>query len=626
MTENKVKNRGWVKNVAIVFLSVLLVLTFFSQTIMNRSLPEVATVYVESGSITAQVRGSGTVEANEVYEVSVQESRVVRSVAIKNGQTVSVGDVLFVLADGDSTELEAAKEELAALKLQYERALVSASQYDYAKENRDIQRAREDLEEAAAERDALKVDEAELAAAKETAALAETARDTALAAQQTAQDKLDSLGGLSGADSSVLGSMYSQLKYKEEELAEARNALETQKLLHGENYAALQAEATEQIMATDEYKAITDELAKQTFIAQKLPIYMAALAEVYSGAEDDTKKYYTAYETITQCEKNITALQREYETLEAEYYSLIGEDNTYFYNQYRKELDEATAALKEAERKLTTAQQSVTELEEDMMEYEAAQQVVETCEETLENLMYALEDAQAANSISIQLEQIELRELNRQIAEKQEKVTELAAGAAGDTIYSQVDGVVTSVNISAGNTTEYNQTMATIEVPERGYSLSFAVTTEQSKKLTVGDPAEVSSYWWGSNDMTATLSGIRSDPQNPSRSKLLVFDIGGEVESGTQLSLSIGERSRSYDTIVPNSALRSDSNGDFVLMIVAKSSPLGNRYVAERVDVNVLASDDTHSAVSGGISSWDYVITTTSAPVEAGMQVRLADS
>ena len=34
--ETKVKNRDWVKNAAIIFLAVLLVLTFFSNTIMNR--------------------------------------------------------------------------------------------------------------------------------------------------------------------------------------------------------------------------------------------------------------------------------------------------------------------------------------------------------------------------------------------------------------------------------------------------------------------------------------------------------------------------------------------------------------------------------------------------------------
>ena len=41
------KKREWVKNAAIVFLSIMLVLTFFSNTIMNYSLPEVATQYVD---------------------------------------------------------------------------------------------------------------------------------------------------------------------------------------------------------------------------------------------------------------------------------------------------------------------------------------------------------------------------------------------------------------------------------------------------------------------------------------------------------------------------------------------------------------------------------------------------
>ena len=59
--ETKVKRREWVKTAAIIFLSVLLVLTFFSNTIMNRSLPEVATEYVQSGSISAKIRGSGVV-------------------------------------------------------------------------------------------------------------------------------------------------------------------------------------------------------------------------------------------------------------------------------------------------------------------------------------------------------------------------------------------------------------------------------------------------------------------------------------------------------------------------------------------------------------------------------------
>ena len=105
--EFKPKNREWVKNAAIVFLAVLLVLTFFSNTIMNRTLPEVATAAVTDGSIVAKVRGSGTVKANGSHDVKATQTREIRSVMVKVGQEVKTGDPLFVLGAGDSAELEA---------------------------------------------------------------------------------------------------------------------------------------------------------------------------------------------------------------------------------------------------------------------------------------------------------------------------------------------------------------------------------------------------------------------------------------------------------------------------------------------------------------------------------------
>jgi hypothetical protein len=77
--------------------------------------------------------------------------------------------------------------------------------------------------------------------------------------------------------------------------------------------------------------------------------------------------------------------------------------------------------------------------------------------------------------------------------------------------------------------------------------------------------------------------------------------------------------------VVPTSCIREDSNGKFILILESKSTPLGNRYYARRVSVEVLASDDTNSAVSGAIEDYSYVITTTTKPVEENQQVRLAD-
>ena len=82
MEAQKSKKRELIKTIAIIFLAVLLVLTFFSNTIMNRSLPEVATGVVSSGTINAKIRGSGTIAANESYEVILNQTREVRSVCV----------------------------------------------------------------------------------------------------------------------------------------------------------------------------------------------------------------------------------------------------------------------------------------------------------------------------------------------------------------------------------------------------------------------------------------------------------------------------------------------------------------------------------------------------------------
>ena len=156
-----------------------------------------------------------------------------------------------------------------------------------------------------------------------------------------------------------------------------------------------------------------------------------------------------------------------------------------------------------------------------------------------------------------------------------------------------------------------------------GYNVSFSVTADQARKVRVGDEASIANYYGG--DIKATLSNIRTDPQNPQTNRILTFDITGEVEAGTTLNLSVGQKSAQYDTIVPNSAIRSDSNGDFVLVVTSKSSPLGNRYVATRVDVEKIISDDTNTAVTGGLNAYDYVITTSSKPIKDKDLVRLAE-
>lgn len=623
MTEQRVKKREWVKTAAIIFLAVMLVLTFFSNTIMNHSLPEVAAQYVQSGQISAKIRGTGTVTANESYEVKSEQTREVLSVPVKVGDQVSVGDTLLLFSDAESSQLQEAQDALDALVLAYQKALINSTDTDYAKENRDIQLAQAALDQAKAERDAITLVTAEqLASAKANA----TRAKNVVAEQQAKVDALSSqFSSLSpGTDNSTA------ISAKNSEISQAQAALDAAMLAHKTGYDNLNKCATAWRLpyAASEQKALSvyeDALAEKytallklaTFPAAK-PDYIPAFPADVTYNENNVTEMVNAYNAINPKQDTLTSLKNELSQL----YSSSGGDYNYYTVQ--KQLNDEKERLVSLQTVQTSFENDLADFQEKYDSRKTAQETVDTNQKNLENLMFSLAETKKADGKTQATEALDLAAQQKQIEEKREELEKLQKGGEGASVESKVNGVVASVNISAGKTAEANSALMTIEVPDMGYGLSISVTNEQSKKVKVGDTAEINSYYM-SSDTTATLVGISSDPQNPGTNKMLNFKLEGDVESGAQLSIAIGERGGNYEAIVPNSAIRSDNNGKFVLAVVVKSSPLGNRFMAQRIDVQVLTSDDVNSAVSGGITTSDMVITTSTKPLESGMLVRLPD-
>lgn len=542
----KPKNREWVKNAAIIFLLILLVLTFFSNTILNRTLPQVGTQMVSSGSITAQVRGSGTVVANGSHKVKATETREIRAVMVKAGQEVNAGDVLFVLGAGDSAELEAAQESLRQLQVSYQRSALDVPTYDYTAEERKIAQAKETLE-----------------AAKE--------------AEQAALDNMTNNGGVNPAD---LEQAKADLKSAQERYDKFADSAEQQKQAAQAKIDEAQARLDALLAAppttppdgtADAGADASGESEEIKNARKELADAQAALAEIISS----TGAQLAGYEAdVSRCQERLDRLTN------------------------------ATGAAGAAYQEAVTARKAA--------------------EDALFELQHALEQKKQEDNKNQQLSYINLSDIGAQIANQQKKIRELSGGEENE-ITANVSGTIQSVECTAGDTKMKDDILCTIEVPDMGYSLSFSVTNEQARRLKPGDSAKISNYYWG-REITATLTTIATDPKNPQNNKLLTFDLEGDVSAGGELTVSVGSKSAGYDLIVPNSSIRSDSNGSFVLVIEAKSSPLGNRYIARRVDVEVLAADDSNSAVTGGLEYGDYVVTTSNAPVKSGEQVRMADS
>ncbi len=215
--------------------------------------------------------------------------------------------------------------------------------------------------------------------------------------------------------------------------------------------------------------------------------------------------------------------------------------------------------------------------------------------------------------------------LLKNINDQQKVVDELTEKAVDAVIKAPIAGTVTALNVTAGKEIDVSAPVAVLQPEGKGYTMSFSVTNEQAKRLSVGDVAELVNAW-RFDDVNVTLASMKPDPAEPGQKKLLTFDISGNVTAGQNLNVSVGQKSANYDYIVPNSAIREDNNGKFILIVESKPGPLSTRYIASRVDVEVLASDDTQSAISGALYGYEFVITTSTKPVEAGKQVRLNEN
>lgn len=650
--ENSVRKREWVKTAAIIFLAVLLVLTFFSKTIMNASLPEVAAQQAASGAINARIRGSGTVEASEVYNVTIKQTRKVSSVLVKTGQEINVGDTMFVLEAEDSDELKQAETDLETLQQNYDKSLIEAGN-TAAQENYDVQKAREAYNEALAiYRQYSTMDASQLATQK-------AAADAKLKELQTAKTTIDNQLTKLKADEKYTAA---QATITEQEATIKTLEAEKEKLLE-----TLPASYKDCRNASQYQTLINDTLNDANYI-RNLARYEKNFATFSSLCDND-------YAIMKECYENIESMRRRIEggTVKTPVdesgnpiYALTTDETAEIYKEAFKALapfyygypkDPADGLLNwQDQLKIATVNDKIADandainnptngaktivgnyersiddltkqsdsLDSQINDQQTAVDKLSSAAsaaETVKSTKQALEDLVFKQNLG-DSSSVDMEASKKAIERKQAEVDKLRENADELEVKSSVSGTIASINASAGKSIGgEEQPLATINVTDRGFTVKIDVTNDQAKKVKTGDTAELVNFWGG--DAVATLDQITSSQTAGNRT--LVFTLTGDIQAGQNVTLSIGQKSANYDALIPLSGLREDSNGKFVYVLESKSSPLGSRYIATRVTVQELARDDKSAAVSG-ISSGDFIITTSNKPVEAGKQVRLADN
>lgn len=664
------KRREWVKNAAIVFLVIMLLLTFFSNTIMNYSLPEVATQYVQSGTITAKVRGTGNVEANDPYNVIVKESRVIESVAVKQGDQVEKDQVIYYLEDKESDELKKAEDELEELELSYMKGLfggtvspeiiskVASGRTDsFASYQAMVTDMQNRLEAAEARvKECQKVlDNLNLQSTVNTNnASVSTAADE-LAKIQAAADLESAQAAFNDYKARRVAEINAQITEVEKQITDLKALVTKAETLAAGNSGTSGGTATSSIDSLQAKKNETEKKLKDKVdeIVNKAKADLSFSEGVGKG------EYGETIEGVKKWLSDFTDKASDYATLMQDYDIFYAEDkiagdllneainSLSGYSNYQASLSQKEAELnalknklaeinaitvnsnedvKNAANRLAQAEKNITEINSANKETSVSyQNQIANAEAALKNAQAVydlLKEEQTELAADINAE-LDLSKINKDIAEKKEEIEKLKESSMGTAITAPVAGTITSLAYVAGETTKPEEAAAVIQVEGKGYTLKISVTNEQAKKVQVGDTAELQNAWYY-DDVQAILSAIKPDPDNPGQKKLLEFEVtGSSIQAGQALNISVGQRSSEYELVVPNSAVREDNNGKFILIVESKSGPLSNRYIATRVDVEVLASDDNNTAISAGLYGYEYVITTSTKPVEAGKQVRL---
>ncbi len=652
------KRREWVKNAAIIFLTVMLILTFFSNTIMNYSLPEVATQYVQKGTITAKVRGTGNVEATDPYNVIVKETRVISAVAVKQGDAVEKDQVLYYLEDAESDELKKAEDELEELQLAYMKGLfgnnVSSDVVSkVASGNTDgftaLQTKVTDMQNR-------------LEAAKERVKECQDNLD-ALSLQSTVNTNNSTVNTI--PEENEVSNATTKLEDAQTQETNAQAAFEREKTDKITEINNQIAEKKNQISDLETLIANAQKMSSESTSGNSSTAYTMAKEELdreiralvdlglSNGitSEEGIKNWYSSIswgELTDEEQKALEAAYGEYRVAVDNYNNIVSTLKDYGSHQGQLERlealkDELTAlesklakvngmsytpgdSVEEAKKRLNEATKVLDE------KTDANKQTSVAYQNRIANAEAALKTAQAVYDLLKEEQTVMLSDINaeldlakasKDISEKEEEIAKLKEKSMGAVIKAPVAGTIVSVTYVAGETTKPEEAAAVIQVDGKGFTLTIPVTNEQAKKVQVGDVAELQNSWYY-EDAQVILSAIKADPDNPGQKKLLVFNVtGASIQNGQSLSISVGQRSSEYEFVVPNSAMREDNNGKFILIVESKSSPLGNRYIATRVDVEVLASDDNNTAISAPLYGYEYVITTSTKPVEAGKQVRL---
>jgi len=582
--------RSRVVKAMVAFVAVLALLTFFSNTLMNLTIPKVMGAYASRGNLSYSNSARGTITVENQTEVKGLEGRTVDQVKVTNYDTVQAGDTILTLKPiEESEDLQSKRDRLKQLERDAEYDSRTDNSTDFTSYYDSINMAKATLSDA---EDTLYAVQNKDAVEEENKQIIneESVKEVSLKATVTEAAK-------------TVEDIQKQIDAIDASIAPLQAQIDV--------YTALgtptptprpDAPETTEPAATEPETPVPEG-------ATATPTPSPSPAPVYD--EDGLDPTSPTYEMeklmlkIRQYEDQKTALQSQLESAQTR-------------------LDEASAELAECQGKIKDAQAEIDALKQ-LPSEAAAQNAVTTARNAVNTAQKALSDAQTAAGITEDKARDTAEDRDEEIAKLKKQIEELEKQAKVTEIKAPVGGYIYNIAVASGDALTA-KTFVTYIIPEtdRVCSVSFKFSSQAAQSIRVGMDLEITSGFI----QGCTVQSIKPDPDNPRANKIVKCMVAGnDAWPGEEITVNAGRGNDNYKCVVPSSAVSEDNNGHFIYVIVGSSTPLGDKYTVKRVDVSIEATDGAATAIKGeGLDKYDVMIVVRAEkPLEDGQRVRLED-
>lgn len=175
-------------------------------------------------------------------------------------------------------------------------------------------------------------------------------------------------------------------------------------------------------------------------------------------------------------------------------------------------------------------------------------------------------------------------------------------------------GTVTEIGVDEGMYISSMQNTVLYQIAEKSSEwTAYLLISEEQRELVAFDSVPVFQIEGVSGPVTGTINAITAYADYRTSGwqiQMLLQSEDGNL-AGKQAKVTINNELQIYDALIPASALRKDDKSYYVLVLRENQSVLGRGFVAHRMSVELLGSDQEYCAVRGLPTDEQVIITAT---------------